>query len=62
MTKKQPVPAEQHTCDTCKHATFDMQHKNLSLTGTPTLVICDLHTPKRVVGSRACEDYKQREV
>ena len=59
MTKRQAVPTEQHTCDECKHATYDMQHKNLSIYGKPTLIVCALHPrPKRVVGSRACEDFE----
>ena len=48
-------------CDTCRHATYDMQHKNLSIYGTPTLIICALHPfPKIVVGTIACENYKQK--
>ncbi len=50
-----------HTCDTCRHATYDMQHKNLSIHGKPTLIICALHPfPKIVVGTKACENYKQK--
>lgn len=48
-------------CDTCRHATYDMQQKNLSIYGKPTLIICALHPfPKIVVGSLACENYKKR--
>ncbi len=61
--KKQGVPEavpNQH-CDTCAHATYDMQHKNLSIYGTPTLIVCALHPfPKIVVGTIACGQYKNK--
>lgn len=63
MTKRQAslTPTEQHTCEECIHATYDMQHKNLSIYGKPTLIICALHPfPKIVVGSLACENYKKK--
>ena len=38
-----------------------MQQKNLSIYGTPTLIICALHPfPKIVVGTRACENYRKK--
>lgn len=63
LPRRKPTPptvaAPRRYCDTCKHATFDMQHKNLSLKGEPTLIICDLHPfPKIVVGHRACNSYE----
>ena len=56
-----PEAVPNQHCDTCRHATYDMQHKNLSIYGKPTLIICALHPfPKIVVGSLACENYKKK--
>ena len=62
MSRKPPIPDYAlHACEECIHAIYDMQHKNLSIHGKPTLIICALHPfPKIVVGTRACENYKQK--
>ncbi len=55
-----PEPLPNQLCDSCRHASFDMQHKNLSIYGKPTLIICALRPfPKIVVGSPACENYRK---
>ncbi len=62
--KKQTAPeaVPNQLCDSCAHAAFDMQHMNLSIYGTPTLIVCALHPfPKIVVGTRACQNYKSNE-
>lgn len=64
MTKRQAslTPTEQHACEECIHATYDTDERNRNIqTGEPILVICALHPfPKIVVGSLACENYKQK--
>lgn len=45
------------TCGECAHGTPDMQFKNLSLAGEPTLVSCPFHEWKKVVSERACEKF-----
>ena len=34
-------------CGECAHGTYDMQFKNLSITGQPTLVICPFNKYKK---------------
>lgn len=45
-------------CRDCKHASFDMQFKNLSLDGKPTLIVCPFQKWKKVVTERACIMYE----
>ena len=47
-------------CRDCKHGTFDMQFKNLSIDGKPTLIICPFQTWKGVVTDRACIMYEPK--
>lgn len=60
MAKKTNSPTL-HTCDDCAHGTFDMQQKNLSITGKPTLIICPFQKYKIVVGTQTvCGEFRQR--
>lgn len=59
--KRKQIVEELHVCDDCARATYDTKFQNLSLTGEPTLVICELHPfPKIVAGSRACENFQPK--
>lgn len=48
------------TCGECAHGTPDMQFKNLSLTGEPTLIICPFTEYKHVVSEPACKLFSKR--
>lgn len=63
ITQRGKRVAEQaHVCDECAHATYDTNPLNLSIgERKPTLIICALQPfPKIVVGTRACKNYKPR--
>lgn len=47
-----------YTCGECKHATPDMQFKNLSINGTPTLVTCAFREWKQNISQKACEKFE----
>lgn len=47
-------------CGECAHGTYDMQFKNLSINGHPTLVICPFTQFKHVVSEPACEKFNKR--
>jgi hypothetical protein len=58
--KKQKQP-ETVYCRDCRHATPDMQFKNLSVDGKPTLLICDIiKWPKKVISEKGCEKFEKR--
>lgn len=53
----------QHVCDECIHATYDTNPLNLSIgERKPTLIICPLREWKIVVGSRACGNFKKKQI
>ena len=49
-----------HTCKECKHGKPDMQFKNLSLSGDPTLIICKFQKWKQNIDKAACERFDMR--
>ena len=61
--RKQPTK-QVHVCDECARATFDTDPLNLSIgERKPTLIICALQPfPKIVVGTRACKNFKMKQV
>lgn len=57
MAKHFNQQKQSHRCSECGHGVFDLQFKNLSLTGEPTLVICPFTNYKHVVSEIACEKF-----
>lgn len=53
----------QHVCDECARATYDTNPLNLSIgERKPTLIICPLREWKIVVGTRACKNFKMKQL
>lgn len=59
---RKQIPEQAHVCDECGFATYDTNPLNLSIgERKPTLIICALQPfPKIVVGTRACKNFKPR--
>lgn len=62
VSHRKQIPEQAHVCDECAHATYDTNPLNLSIgERKPTLIICALQPfPKIVVGTRACKNFKPR--
>lgn len=63
VSHRKQIPEQAHVCDECGFATYDTNPLNLSIgERKPTLIICPLHEWKIVVGTRACKNFKMKQL